>query len=116
MPPQTALSAGAGRSGGQLAHQVGVVADRPVLHALAVDDPDYVHLLVGEASTGGRQPEEVARVHPTVRAPEHHLVVLGYHVVDLPALVAECLAGLLLYQMVPVSPGGVPSGASWFTN
>ena len=41
-------------SGGELLHEGGVVAYGPVLDALAVDDADDVHLLIGEASACGR--------------------------------------------------------------
>ncbi len=41
-------------SSGELLHEGGVVAYGPVLDALAVDDADDVHLLIGEASPCGR--------------------------------------------------------------
>src|SRR5918995_6502133 len=42
--PGPALAKG---SSGELSHEGGIVAYGPVLDALAVDDADYVHLLVG---------------------------------------------------------------------
>jgi hypothetical protein len=76
----------------ELLHEGGVVAYGPVLDALAVDDADDMHLLVGEAAARGGQAEEVPGVLAGVGAPDDHLVVLGDHVVDFPPLVAERLA------------------------
>ena len=70
-------------------HQCCIVSNGPVFRALAIDHPDHVHLLVGEAAAGRGQAEELAGVPTTVSALDNGGVALGDHAVDCPLLTGK---------------------------
>ncbi len=73
----------------QLAHEGHVVPNAPLLGSLAIAEAEEVDVLVGHLATRWRNAHEVAGVATVVSGVDDHSVVLGDHLVDLPALIAE---------------------------
>jgi hypothetical protein len=83
-----------------------------MLGALAVDDANDVHLLVGEGSAGRRQAEEPAAVSATMGAMDDGRIAFSDHPMNGPGLVREGLCEQVHDITAPPGPGGVPDGAS----
>ena len=80
--------------GADLAEEAQVVADGPVLDALAVLEADDVDLAIGEGSVGRGQAHEMPGVPAAEGAVQHHGVVFGDGLVDLPAPVQNAAASI----------------------